>query len=232
MSQPRTSIREFARLKSKTLSTQAFEVLRDAMFSGRLHPGDELREVALAQELGVSQNTIREALLQLEKIGLVVRNRNRNTVVTRLTPEDVAERVAMRLLVEPPLCAEASQLMTGDDIATLRMKSADISTAVDANQPFAAALADLEFHRFLWERSGNRWLYQILDQTTLPLFAFISIVRYQRSQHLIEFVNPHDELIAAVESRNRKRIADSIRKHIQSSYEEFVPPGTSYLEPL
>src|SRR5262245_12582453 len=138
MSGPGTSSRKFSLLKSKTLSTQAFEVLRDATFSGRFQPGDELREVALAQELGVSQNTVREALLQLEKIGLVVRNRNRNTVVTRLTPEDVAERVAMRLLVEPPLCAEASQQMTGDDVATLRMKSADISTAVDADQPFAA----------------------------------------------------------------------------------------------
>lgn len=232
MTSGRASAHEFSRLKSKTLSTQAFEVLRDATFSGRFQPGDELKEVALAQELGVSQNTVREALLQLEKIGLVVRNRNRNTVVTRLTAEDVAERVTIRLLVEPPLCAAASQQMTGEDISALRRKSAEISTAVDANQPFAAAVADLQFHRFLWERSGNRWLYQVLDQTTLPLFAFISIIRYQRSQHLREFVNPHDELVAAIESRNRKRIADSIRQHIESSYEEFVPPGTSYLEPL
>ena len=92
--------KSFQRLKTKPLRTSVFEALRGAIIAGRLRPGDPIREVPLGRELGVSQNTVREALLQLEARGLVVRTPNKQTTVTNLSRADIWERVCLRIILE------------------------------------------------------------------------------------------------------------------------------------
>ena len=53
---------DLQKLKSQPLRAQVFTALRDVIMAGRYQPGDALREVSIARELGVSQNTLREAL--------------------------------------------------------------------------------------------------------------------------------------------------------------------------
>ena len=62
-------------------------------------PGDPLRELHLARELGVSQATVREGLVQLERLGLVVRTPNIGTHVTKLSRQEIEERVELRKLL-------------------------------------------------------------------------------------------------------------------------------------
>src|SRR3981081_3804063 len=69
--------------------------LRQGIFEGRFPPGAPLRELTLARELSVSQATVREALQRLEHAGLVTRKPNIGATVTRLSPKDVKERVAL-----------------------------------------------------------------------------------------------------------------------------------------
>lgn len=213
---------ELQKLKSGPLRSQVFETLRDAIIAGNYQPGDALREISLARELGVSQNTVREALLQLEQTGLVVRTPNKNTTVTRLSPSDIAERVSIRMALEPLVCMAASERMTAADFADLQACLDRITAAIVANSPFATSQADLSFHRRIWELSGRRFLYQVLDQTTLPLCAFVSLLRYRRSQSLTDVVLPHEEILNALRSGDRPEITRVIRTHLLRSYREFV----------
>jgi DNA-binding GntR family transcriptional regulator len=190
--------------------------------SGTYKPGDALREINLAREFGVSQNTVREALLQLEQTGLVIRTPNKNTTVTRLTATDIAERVVLRMSLEPNVCAEAAYRMNNADLEHLRDRLRGISEAVAANRPFEAAQADLAFHRTIWALSGCRFLAQVLDQATLPLFAFVSLLRYRRPQTLAEVMLPHEEIFAAIEAKDRRRLTDEIHRHLLLSYREFM----------
>ena len=80
--------------------SRAVDQLREAIFKGQLALGSSLGEQTLARELGVSQATVREALQRLEHAGLVTRKPNVGTTVTRLSPKDVHERVALRGLLE------------------------------------------------------------------------------------------------------------------------------------
>src|SRR5215510_10876705 len=87
-------------VRNRALSDDVFETMRDAIFSGRLKPGDPLREMHLAKELSVSQATVRDALVKLERFGLVVRVPNKETVVTRHTKREIRERIAVRATLE------------------------------------------------------------------------------------------------------------------------------------
>ncbi|MET0840378.1 MAG: GntR family transcriptional regulator, partial [Marmoricola sp.] len=65
------------------------EELRRSLFDGELRPGTALREVALADALGVSRSTVREALAVLVAEGIADRGPNKGTQVRRLDPEQV-----------------------------------------------------------------------------------------------------------------------------------------------
>lgn len=79
---------------------QVTEQLRRAMFEGELDPGTPLREVALAESLGVSRATVREALGVLVTEGLADRVTHRGTAVRRLSPADVSDVCRARLALE------------------------------------------------------------------------------------------------------------------------------------
>lgn len=221
-----------SRSKRKPLRSEVLDSIREDIISGRFQPGDMLREMTLAQELEVSQNTVREALQQLERVGLVVRTPNKHTMVTRLSEAEVMERVNLRILVEPALCAAGVRSMTEDDFAEIDERLRDITDAVERNSAIDAAQADFAFHKTIWNKSGNPWLSQLLEQSTLPLFAFVSIVRYRRVDDLVRVVNPHEVIVQALRSRDEQRVADAVRKHYENSYAEFLPPNKEFLKPL
>lgn len=205
-------------LKSGALSTLVFERLRTAIFNGDLRPGEALRELHVARDLKVSQATVREALVQLEQFGLVVRTPNIGTHVTRLTPQDIRERVALRTLLEEQSLIEAAPRMTTADFAALDERLAMLSDAISRNAYFEQAQADLAFHRFIWLRTGNRTLYRTLDQLAVPLFAFVSMLRGANRQTLKDVVHSHEGIVYALRRRNRRLMRKAIHQHFESGF--------------
>ena len=205
-------------VKSESLSARVVAALRRAIISGRLAPGQALRELHLARELGVSQATIREALGQLERFGLVVRTPNIGTQVTRLSQEEVLERVELRLLLEERALAQAAARMDALAFDTLGTLLGTLTKATRRNEYFEQAQADLAFHRFIWERSGNRTLYSMLDQLSVPLFAFVSIERGTQRRNLADVVESHEGIVEALRSGERGAIRRALRQHFEYGF--------------
>ena len=74
--------------------------LREAIFQGKLNPGDRIVEIKWAKELGVAQASVREALHELEKEGFVERRPNRGSFVTILSPETIRHIYTARAALE------------------------------------------------------------------------------------------------------------------------------------
>lgn len=213
-------------LRSTTLKARVVAAIRDAIFAGRFAPGDSLRELHLAHELNVSQPTVREALFELEKYGLIVRTPNVGTVVTNLSSDEIREQIELRLLLEKVAALKASERMTADDFRELERRLAALTAAVAANAYYESAQADLEFHRQIWACSGNRALARALDQLAVPLFAFVSILRSAGSQDLVRVMSSHAAIVEALRQRDCTRLEEVIGQHGQSAYQEFLNSGT------
>jgi DNA-binding GntR family transcriptional regulator len=161
---PRQSLRE--RLADHIL---------DAIVRSELRPGDRIVERRLSHQLGVSQTTLREALLTLENVGLITKVDNQGSSVARLTVENVEELYAVRKQLEP----YAAELCYG------HMKQADYQGLVTILQKMKASLegrdytelsmADAEFHRAIWRLSGNKVLERTLNSVCTPLFALVLV---------------------------------------------------------
>ena len=111
---------QLAPLAPASLRRRASDVLRSAIVEGRLRPGDRLKEVELAEQLGISRAPVREALRQLEHEGLVASLPYRATEVLGVSQEEVAEvLVPIRLTIESFAFRKALPLLTDDDFAAL-----------------------------------------------------------------------------------------------------------------
>ena len=209
-----------------TLKANAVTAIRDAIFAGRYRPGDALRELHLAAELQVSQPTVREALLEIEKLGLVVRTPNVGTVVTNLSSEEIREQIELRLLLEKVAAVKAAARMTEADFRELERRLAALTTAVAANAYYEAAQADLEFHRQIWVCAGNRALARALDQVAVPLFAFVSLLRSAGSQDLVRVMGSHAGIVEALRKKNAARIERVIGSHGRDGYRGFLKSGS------
>ena len=201
------------------------ERIRQDIFEGRYPPGSHLRELILARELSVSQATVREALQRLEYAGLVTRRANVGSTVTRLSPKDVGERVELRTILEVQAAWAAAERMGDAEFAELERRLTALEAAVEANSYYESAQADLEFHRYIWQCSGNDTLCRHLELLIIPLFAFISILRSQGLERLVAVVEAHRPLIDALRSRDRQRIRTEFEKGATSAYALFVGNG-------
>lgn len=208
-------------VKAESLSAQVAANIREAIFRGELKPGQVIRELGLARNLNVSQATVREALAHLEHFGLVVRKPNRSTSVTSLSPQEVKDRLRVRMVLECLAFSEASRRLEEDDFQELMTTYEEKAAAIEAGDAFATMVADRRFHHRVWELSANPVLLKQLDQLTTPLFAFLGIYQ-QTASHQPQGANTHRDLIEAMRSRDDDRIIAAVRKHVEETHREFI----------
>jgi len=160
-----------------SLRDHAYTALRDAIVSGRLAPGERLRDPDLEQWLGVSRTPIREAIARLETAGLVRTRRAKATEVAPLDEREAfaAQRVAAALH-ELGVRDGAAQL-TGADLAEMRAANATFEASLHAGDVDAAIAADDAFHAVPVRASANPLLPALLEQVT-PLLRRLERARF------------------------------------------------------
>ena len=202
-------------VRSGTLRSQVVDILKHAIFYGKLRPEELLPELPLAKKLKVSQSTVREALAELERYGLVVRIPNRGTVVTSLSRGDIQNRVKVRLVLEEMAFTEACLLLDDADIIHLEGLARTIDSLEEAGDSIHAGEADLTFHRYVWRKSGNPILYQTLDVLTVPLFAFMGVMLNMAGiEPYRTLALPHHHLVEALRRRDPRLAREAIRAHL------------------
>ena len=203
---------------AKLKPSQVAESIRQAIFQGQYKPGDPLLELHLAEQFHVSQATVREALASLAHAGLVRRFPNKGSFVTSLSPREVAELVRLRALLEELAAGDAALRASLEEVSTLKSLLAEMKSAAEAGDYYGAAQADLAFHRAVWKLSGDGTLCRVLDQVTVPLFAFESVRRSLHHDTLSHLLREHEELLDAIASRNSGRAREAARLHIERAY--------------
>lgn len=218
-------------VRSHSLSRQVFDSLKDSIFSGKFQPGEQLRELHLAQMFQVSQATIRGALVELEQAGLVVREQNRKTTVTSFTHNEIQDRLAMRIALEELAFVMAARNMQSVDLKKLSTIAQSIQKAIDRGSHHDLTVSDLSFHHFVWRQAKSPILFRTLDQLTTPLFAFLGVLQ-EKGFVDVRTTKSHEALIEALRKRTEPEIRSAIREHIEGSYRGFLESNAPALDVL
>jgi len=168
---------ENSALQRSSTSDEIVAILRESIIGGQLPPGTQLREVALADELGVSRPTLREALrlLQLQGNGLVHHRANRGVFVADVTAEDVDDMYRVRAVLESSgarACADAPDERL-DRCATA---FAALRATWERGDLVALIDADLGFHRSIVGLLGSPRLDDVFRGTCDGLKFCLSVL--------------------------------------------------------
>lgn len=213
-------------LKSGSLAGRVAETIRRAIFSSHFEPGAQLLEAHLARELQVSQTTIREALVQLDRIGLVVRIPNKGSFVTNLSESEIRDRLAIRWLLEGFAWVEASKRLKDDDYAELeRILEEELADAVRTDDFPRAADVELGFHTVIWQRSGNPTLAETLSHLTPPLFVHATRQRRDMGVSNADSCERHRTVLDALRTQDPARIQQALSQHFGAFQSLFEPPN-------
>ena len=188
-----------APLRKVVLKDRVSELIKTAILSGRLEAGDRIVEMKLAEDLGVGTTSVREALFELESQGFVTRVTNKGTFVTELTKDDIAQIVRVRRELEGLAAELAAERVTPSEVSRLRDIVSHMHRAAGNNDLENFYRSDLEFHRCIWELSGNRHLVKALDITVVPLFAFFIMKNPSDSvEELRKSADWHGQVVDAI----------------------------------
>ena len=206
-----------------TLREQVVEEIRRAIYEGRLRPGDFIREQALTQQLGVSRTPVREALIVLERDGLVVSSPNRGVSVREFSEQDIREVFAMRAALEN-LAAEAI-------ITKLTAKDYEHLESLIEAQAFALKQGDLDrlgvldqrFHEYLVSRAGNHHLTETWKAFAVQYIAVLNYRQYAYpnfDRHVM--LEDHHELVEALRSGDGEHVKAVNRRFIDRVSQQCI----------
>jgi DNA-binding GntR family transcriptional regulator len=210
------STKDLTPLRALSKSREVFERLRDAIWSGDLAPGTALREAHLAKQLNVSQVPVREALLQLEHLGLVVRVQDRGTTVTKLTRSEIEQMMEVRRHLEQMAFQLASSRVSPEIEMELRRHLKNMNAAAAKNDHFAIAEEDFKFHKTVWRASGNEVLEKTLERLCIAVYAFVSLKRHAAGETMKSAVRSHKKLLEALLSGDVTVIRKGVDEHLTS----------------
>lgn len=204
-------------VRTQSKSREVFERLRGAIWSGDLAPGSPLREAHIAKQLNVSQVPVREALLQLENLGLVVRVPDRGTTVTKLTRTEILQMMEVRRHLEELAFKLATSRITPKVETELRNHLKRMEKLVAAKDHFGVAEEDFNFHKTVWKISGNEVLAATLERLCIAVYAFVSLKRHAAGESMRSAVKSHTKLFKALTSGDVDRVTSGIREHLSSN---------------
>jgi len=148
-------------ISRSVLSEQVKDRLLQAILDGRYPPGARIVETRVARELGTSQAPVREALRDLEALGVVETTAFRGARVRRPTAGELLEAFAIRAELESLAARLAIPRLTDEDLAEMAASVEEMRRSADEGDSYAEATADAGFHGRIVELSGNATLERV-----------------------------------------------------------------------
>ena len=199
---------------AEKMSTVLGRLIRAAIIDGRLQPGQPLREVDLANQLGTSRTPIREALLMLEQEGLVEAVRNRGAVVRSYTPEELEDLYTLRAALEGYGARQAATRITDKELAALEESNTRYAALLLADERLPElAEENFAFHSTILEAAGSKRLTAIVRQVTALPLIYRSYLEHsgENRRTALEF---HRAILDRLRHRDAAGAGEQMERHV------------------
>jgi GntR family transcriptional repressor for pyruvate dehydrogenase complex len=226
---------QFKPVESRRLYQQIADQIRELIDRGGFEPGTRLPpERDLAQQLGVSRPSLREALIALDVEGRVEVRSGSGVFVSVTRPGPVPQKTAAmgespsqlmeaRSVIEGEVVVLACARNTPELLARLRQILKDMASGIERRR--ARVDLDRDFHLTLAEMSGNtvlqRMIGELFDERHSPISAKISS-RFENTRTWKIALGEHEAILKALEARDPIAAQAAMRAHLKASAQRWV----------
>lgn len=197
-----------------------YNVLRENILNGNLKPGERLIIRRIAQELGVSEIPVREAIRSLEAQGLVTMVPHSGAQVAMLDEDDIKEIMEIRSILEGH-AAKSAVPMSEEVLDKLKQYMSEMSNCVANGEYAQFGIINRKFHKLIYEQASNKRLKKMIDEMlseserTRAVFG----ISPRRSE---EALKEHEQIIAMLSAGNGEKVEALIKKHRLRASQELI----------
>jgi DNA-binding GntR family transcriptional regulator len=206
---------------AKSLVDQAYQVILDALCDGTLKPGERLTQEDIAARLNVSRQPVTHALAMLKAQGFLAPSGRRGLTVTAVQPEFFEAIYQIRSAVEPLAVRLATPRLTKEAIQRGRALIEHGYDTVAAGNSRASLQADIDFHAFLYDLSGNVIIAETMRLNWHHLRRGIGEV-WRRHGMSIGIWQEHGGILERMIGGDAESAAELMRRHLVDAYERAV----------
>ena len=204
-----------AGITRSVLSEQVKGRLLQAILDGRYPPGARIVETRVAKEFGTSQAPVREALRDLEALGVVETAPFKGARVRQPSTEELLEAFDVRAILEGHGAVLAMENISDTELDRLAELTDEMRSAATDGDPFREATADTEFHRLIMHRSGNATLERVWSTLEPFLRTYSTIVSPGVDRRAV--ADRHPPIIEALRRGNPDLIEEAFRVHCEAA---------------
>lgn len=197
--------------------------LSQAILEGVFKGGDQLYEVKLKQQFGISRSPLREAFRDLEKKGLVVIVPRKGTFVRQVTRKDILDNFPIRAALEGVAAREAFTRMTDRDLALLKESFHHMQAAAAGADGQAYLQSHKAFHEVFIRASGNEVLIGIVENLRLHSLWHRFCYKYYK-EDFGKSLQIHKKILDLFCDKNSdvQEIEKTVRDHIEIALDRFM----------
>ncbi len=196
--------------------------IKEMILTGEYKEGDRILESAVANRLGISRAPVREGIKELEKEGIVTIIPRKGTHVTKFSIEDIKEVFDIRLMLENNILEILinENKLTKSDFDALesivdRMVNIVKGPEDDIKKSLMLNMLDMEFHRYIWGKSGSIRRVSILNGLFFQL-RIAMLYDTNETGNLLLTATDHYEIIKHLKNKDLERCKKALREHIIS----------------
>ncbi|GAA4981814.1 DNA-binding GntR family transcriptional regulator [Nonomuraea thailandensis] len=203
-------------VETRNRHSQAYEGLRSLLLSGDLAPGTRLTEAELTGMFNVSRSTMRSVLVQLAQEGYVTSEVNRGVRTRNFSPQEAADILEAREVLESALAGKAAERATEEEIRELRATLEAMEDCKRRGDQAGYSRGNRRFHQQVKEAAHQQTLARAYDTLLYPL-----VMRQYRNlsaQHpRTGSLEEHQAILMAIVTRNPEAAVAAMRHHVASA---------------
>jgi len=211
----------FEKLDHTNLSKKVVRAIRHQIFSGVLKADDRVVESEIARALGISRGPVREALVELEREGLIITYPRKGTYVNNFTYKDIEEIYTLRALLEGHAVTRALDRLKEQDFNKLRDILNEISETAEKKDNIDVAQLDMQFHEEICKLADHKRLY-ITWKSLLAQIQMLSATVTEYYTSLKDVRKRHEILVDALVKGDRGYIKECFEQHILNSMNGLI----------
>jgi len=210
--------------KASVLADQVSRILTDAILEGTLKGRDQLVEMDLQKQFGISRTPLREAFRDLEKKGLVVIEPHKGTFVRKVTRKDIEENFPVRANLEGMAAKFAFMRARIEIMDSMSKTIEEMKQSVKENDINAFRKSHENFHETFIRKCGNQVLKDMLKILRLQSMWYLHTFQFYSQEDFNKSITVHEKILELfVDAKSDCLVVEQfVRNHIEVAFERFL----------
>ncbi len=203
-------------IRTETIKDQIYQILRQQIIDGTLHPGDKIIEQDVADQLGVSRSPVREAIKQLVGDGLLSNIPNRGAFVKMLSAKEIQDIYDVRVLLEEYAIKHIDPELREKNYRQMQKMKAQIDAEIESSSVKKFETMDQDVHLMIIQMCGN----QVIADTYNSLWgriAFFRTMSLMSKERQMSSLHQHAMILSSLLEGDDETAYEVMRTHLEEA---------------